>query len=508
MYPGAHDPNRPAVIMSADATRLTYGELEENSLRLAHRLRDNGFQRGDVIAVLAGNDPRVFEVYWAAQRSGLYVTAINKHLRPNEIAYILEDSGAQALFVGPGLAVAVPDRVRYAVTMGGTPPDGGVWHDYATELSAGSTAPLADQPRGADMLYSSGTTGRPKGIRPPLLDMQVDEPGEPIAALFGPQLGLDANTVFLSPAPLYHAAPLRVCAAVHALGGTVVVMDGFDAEAALAAIERYGVTHSQWVPTMFVRMLKLPQRVRDRYDLSSHRAAVHAAAPCPIEVKERMFDWWGPILHEYYSSTEAPGVTWIRPDEWMAHPGSVGRSILGVAHICDDEGHELPEGSIGTVYFERDVRPFEYHNDRVATRGAEHPDHPNWTTVGDIGRLDGGYLYLTDRKAFVIISGGVNIYPQEVEDALALHPAVTDVAVIGVPDAEMGERVLAVVQPAPDVAADDALADGLIDHVRSRIAGYKLPRAVHFVDQLPRTATGKLVKGQLRDRYRAQEEKC
>ncbi|QUQ63971.1 acyl-CoA synthetase [Kutzneria sp. CA-103260] len=504
MYPGAHavtTPDRPAVIMSDTGATITYRELEENSLRLAHRLLDNGFRRGDVIAVLSGNDARVFEVYWAAQRTGLYVTAINRHLSPDEVAYILADSGAQALFLGPGMTATLPAQVHYAVAMdGATTEIAGPWLDYAAELAAGSTAPLADQPRGGDMLYSSGTTGRPKGVRPPLPDRQVDEPGDQMVLLFGGQLGFGSDTVYLSPAPLYHAAPLRVCAAVQAVGGTAVVMERFDAEDALKAIERYGVTHSQWVPTMFVRMLKLPDEVRSRYDLSSHRAAVHAAAPCPVEVKQRMQDWWGPILHEYYSCTEATGLTWMRPEEWAAHPGSVGRPILGVLHICDDEGRELPAGEVGTVYFERDERPFEYHNDPDKTRGAEHPHHPNWTTVGDIGYVEDGYLHLTDRKAFMIISGGVNIYPQEVENVLALHPAVADVAVIGVPDPEMGERVLAVVQPAPDTTPDAA---DLIEYVKARIAGYKAPRAVEFVDQLPRTPTGKLVKGPLRQRYSA-----
>ncbi|SNR80657.1 acyl-CoA synthetase [Blastococcus mobilis] len=512
MFPGIHAaqaPDRPAVIMAGRDARLTYGELEENSRRLAHRLRAEGFRRGDVIGLLSGNDVRVFEVYWAAQRTGLYVTAINKHLSHDEIRYILEDSGAKALFLGPGIGelatgLSTHAGVRYAVAMDGAPQDCGVWHRYADELAAAPDESLADQPRGGDMLYSSGTTGRPKGIRPPLPDRQVDEPGDTMVALFGDRIGLGPDTVYLSPAPLYHAAPLRVCATVQALGGTVVVMERFDAEQALAAIERYRVTHSQWVPTMFVRMLKLPAEVRDRYDVSSLRVAVHAAAPCPADVKRQMMDWWGPILQEYYSSTEVAGMTWVDSDEWLTHPGSVGRSILGTLHICDESGEELPTGAVGTVYFERDARPFEYHNDPEKTRSAEHPQHPNWTTVGDIGYVDeDGYLYLTDRKAFLIISGGVNIYPQEIEDALALHPAVADVAVIGIPDDEMGEQVKAVVQAAPGVEVGEELAAQLIAHVRSRLAGYKVPRSVDFVDELPRTPTGKLVKGPLRDRYRA-----
>jgi long-chain acyl-CoA synthetase len=511
MYPGVHAaqaPERPAVIMLGSGSRLTFGELEENSRRLAHRLLDQGFRRGDVIALLSGNDPRVFEVYWAAQRTGLYVTAINEHLSPDEIRYILEDSGAQALFLGPEVGADVTGlgahgRVRYAVAMDSAPEDGGPWHDYAGELAAGSTAVLEDPPRGGDMLYSSGTTGRPKGVRPPLPDRQVDEPGDSMVAVFGDRIGLGADTVFLSPAPLYHAAPLRLCATVQALGGTVVIMEKFDAEAALAVIEQYGVTHSQWVPTMFVRMLKLPPEVRDRYDVSSLRVAVHAAAPCPGDVKQQMLDWWGPILQEYYSSTEVAGMTWVDPQEWLSHPGTVGRSILGVIHVCDDDGRELPAGGVGTVYFERDARPFEYHNDPEKTRAAEHPEHPTWTTVGDIGYVDeDGYLYLTDRAAFMIISGGVNIYPQEIEDALTLHPAVADVAVIGIPDPEMGEQVKAVIEVAPGHEPGEELAATLIAYARTRLAGYKVPHSLDFVEQLPRTPTGKLVKGPLRDRYR------
>ncbi|ROO84498.1 fatty-acyl-CoA synthase [Actinocorallia herbida] len=508
MYPGVHAataPDRPAVIMSATGERLTFGELEENSRRLADRLRARGLRRGDVVALLSGNDPRMFEVYWACQRSGLYVSAVNKHLKPDELAYILSDSGARALIVGPGMIDAVGDArsgVEYAVAMDLPSSDSGEWLDYASEVALGSPEPVADQPRGGDMLYSSGTTGRPKGIRPPLPDRDIKEPGDAMVALFGPALALDSDTVFLSPAPLYHAAPLRLCGAVQALGGTVVVMDRFDAEAALAAVETYQVTHGQWVPTMFVRMLKLPAEIRAKYDMSSMTHAVHAAAPCPAEVKRQMFDWWGPILHEYYSSTEVSGTTWVTPQDWETHQGSVGKPILGILRICAEDGTELPPGEIGTIYFERDERPFEYHNDPAKTKAAEHPSHPNWTTVGDIGFVDeDGFLYLTDRKAFMIISGGVNIYPQEIEDVLVLHPAVSDVAVIGVPDEEMGEKVLAIVQPAEGVTPSAPLADELTAFARSHLAGYKIPRRIEFTNALPRTPTGKLVKGPLRNLY-------
>ncbi len=317
------------------------------------------------------------------------------------------------------------------------------------------------------------------------------------------------ETVYLSPAPLYHAAPLRFTATVQTLGGTVVVMDRFDAEGALAAIERYRATHSQWVPTMFVRMLKLPPEVRARYDVSSMRVAIHAAAPCPIDVKRAMIDWWGPVIYEYYAATEGVGITFIDSAQWLEHPGSVGRGGLGEVRIADAEtGALVPAGRVGTVYFERHDGPlFTYHNDPEKTRASRHPEHDNWGTTGDLGYLDEeGWLYLTDRTAFMIISGGVNIYPRDAEDALALHPAVFDVAVIGVPDPEMGEAVLAVVQPVPGAVPGPELERELIAHTRTHVAAFKAPRRVVFTDDMPRTPTGKLVKQKLRERYPALPE--
>ena len=379
------------------------------------------------------------------------------------------------------------------------------YDDYEAALAAASPEPFADQPAGADMLYSSGTTGLPKAIRVPLPDRQIDEPGDLLVAVFAPMYGFDEDTVYLSPAPLYHAAPLRFVGLIHATGGTAVIMPRFDAEEALAAIEKHEVTHSQWVPTMFVRMLKLPEETRAAYDLSSLRVAIHAAAPCPVEVKQQMMQWWGPVLHEYYAATEAAGVTLIGPQEWLERPGSVGRAGLGVLHVCDEsdpDQPELPVGETGLVYFERDEMPFSYHNDPDKTRDAQHPLHDTWATTGDIGHLDEeGYLFLTDRRAFMIISGGRNIYPQEVENVLTLHPAVYDVAVIGVPDPDLGEVVKAVVVPAEGVDPGPVLERELIDEVRSRIARYKAPSSVDFVDSLPRTPTGKLVKRKVRERY-------
>ncbi|MFI9537597.1 acyl-CoA synthetase [Nocardia fusca] len=509
MYPGAHVddfPDKPAVIVAETGETLTYRELEDNSVRLSRHLHAAGLRRGDHVALLSGNDPKVYEAYWAALRSGLYITAVNRHLSPAEISYIVNDCGAKALIASAGLreaAEAIVEQtpeVEIRLAFGG-PVEG--YESYEDALAAQPPQPLPDQPRGADMLYSSGTTGRPKGIKQPLSDQQVgDPPGDPYTAVFGPLYGFDTESVYLSPAPLYHAAPLRFGGVVQALGGTLVVMERFDAEQALAAIERYRVTHSQWVPTMFVRMLKLDEAVRSRYDISSLKVAVHAAAPCAVEVKRAMIEWWGPVLYEYYASTEANGATFIDSEQWLRKPGSVGPAGMGSIRVCGDDGAELPAGEIGTIYFERDELPFAYHNDPAKTEAAIHPDHPTWTTTGDIGYVDTeGFLFLTDRKAFMIISGGVNIYPQEIEDALALHPAVLDVAVIGIPDEEMGESVQAVVQPAPGATPGPELAAELRDYLRERIAHYKVPRGIDFADELPRTPTGKLVKGKLRAQY-------
>lgn len=506
MYPGAYldtTPNKPAVIIAESGQIVTFAELESNSIRIARHLSALGLSRGDHLAVLATNTARLFDIYWAAMRSGLYVTMVNWHLTPAEAAYIVTDCGAQAVIVDAelsemagALSALIPDTT-HRLAFGGDVAD---YADLDRAAAAESDAPLADQPRGADMLYSSGTTGRPKGIKPALPDRQVQEPGDTMTAMNAEVWGVTTDTVYLSPAPLYHAAPLRTCAAVQALGGTVVVMDRFDAQKALEYIERYRVTYSQWVPTMFVRMLKLPPAVRAQYDVSSLQVAVHAAAPCPVEVKRQMIEWWGPIVSEYYSSTELNGLTIVDTEQWLRKPGTVGRPVLGVAHIIGEKGEELPAGKIGTIYFERDTLPFEYHHAPEKTRAAIHPNHPNWTTTGDVGYLDDdGYLFLTDRGAFMIISGGVNIYPQEIENALIEHPKVLDAGVIGLPDPEMGEIVTAVVQPAEGITGDDDLAKELTAYLGKHVAKYKIPRRIIFADDLPRTPTGKLVKRQLQE---------
>lgn len=507
MYPGTHAaaaPHRPAVIIAETDQVLTYGKLDERSARIATALHDLGLRHGDVIAMLTDNAAEAFEIYWAALRSGLYVTAINRHLAAAEAAYIVHDSGARVLFVSAGVGELAEQVVSEIADVEHRFAYGADLEGYASyeDFVANAGPRLVDQPRGSDMLYSSGTTGRPKGIKPHLLPIQVDEAGDPLSAMLGKVFGLNDSDVYLSPAPIYHAAPLKYCAGVQALGGTVVLMKRFDAENALAAIERHRVTVTQMVPTMFVRLLQLPEGIRLDYDTSSLRLAVHAGAPCPPEVKDAMLAWWGPILVEYYSATEAHGTTIMTSAEWTHKRGSVGRAVLGVVHICDDDGHELPAGEVGTVYFERDVVPFSYHNDPDKTASSRHPAHENWSTVGDLGYLDDdGYLFLTDRKSFMIISGGVNIYPQEIENVLTLHPKIFDVAVIGVPDAEMGEQVKAVVQLRDGIVGDDDLATELIAYVRNRLAHFKAPKSVDFVDELPRSATGKLVKRTLRERY-------
>jgi long-chain acyl-CoA synthetase len=502
MYPGtwaARTPDKPALVMAGSGRTLTYAELEERSARLARYLHDEaGLEVGDVVALLSDNRPEAYEAYWAALRSGLYITAVNHNLSAEEVSYIVRDCGAKALLVSPAksqlmtqLAAHLDVEVPTVLTFDG---------DYEEALSSVSAEPLAEQPHGDDLLYSSGTTGRPKGIKPPLPQIAVDEPGYLYPTVFGGLYGFDEDTVYLSPAPVYHAAPLRFGGVIHTLGGTLVMMEKFDAEGALRAIERHRVTHTQMVPTMFVRMLKLPDDVRASYDVSSLRVVVHAAAPCPVDVKRRMIEWLGPIVHEYYASTESNGATFIDSEAWLRKPGSVGTALMGIIRICGDDGGLLGPGEVGTVYFEREQRTFSYHNDPDKTAATQHPEHDNWTTVGDLGYLDEeGYLFLTDRKAFMIISGGVNIYPQEIEDLFSLHPAVTDIAVIGVPDDEMGERVVAFVEVAPSATPGDELAAELTAYAREHIAHFKVPREFHFRDELPRTPTGKMVKGRLRE---------
>jgi acyl-CoA synthetase (AMP-forming)/AMP-acid ligase II len=494
--------------MDGSGQWTTYAQLEERSVRLANALRERGLRRGDVVAVLSENHLRYFEAYWAAIRSGLYITPINRHLTAEEVSYQLSDSGAVALVASrsfaavSAVALAAAPGVRVRLMWDG-PADG--FDSYEDVLSAASAEQTEPMPAGAAMVYSSGTTGRPKGIKRPLADLELGSPDHNGTGMLEQKiLRMTDRSVYLCPAPLYHSAGLLWSAGTHELGGTLVIMEKFDAERFLAVIEREHVTHVQVVPTMLVRILKLDPEVRDRYDLSSLECLVHAAAPCPADVKRAMIDWLGPIVDEYYAATEGGGLTFIGARDWLAHPGSVGRPVTGVPHICDELGRQVPARTPGLIYFEQPATPFEYHGDAAKTRASRHPGHPNWTTAGDVGYLDDeGYLYLTDRQHFMIISGGVNIYPAEIENALVMHDKVLDVAVFGLPDSEMGQFVQAVVQLRPGVEPTAELAEELRGYARGRLAGYKVPRRVGFRDELPRLPTGKLAKRVLRDEFLA-----
>jgi fatty-acyl-CoA synthase len=507
VYPGAHakaEPDKPALIMGRSGEVVTYAELDRRSSRLAQLLWANGLRPGGHVAIFMENNPRYPEVYWAAMRSGLYLTTVSRHLSADEAAFIIDDCDAEALVTSRALADVATSllpgipKCRLRLMADGRAAG---YQPYEEAIASQPAEPLASQPLGAIMLYSSGTTGRPKGVRRPLSGRGVEE-GDPtilgVAALFG----FDAETVYLSPAPIYHSAPLGFSMGLQSIGGTLVMMERFDPREALRCVEVHRCTNSQWVPTMFTRMLKLPEEERRRYDVSGLRRAIHAAAPCPVQVKEEMIEWWGPILQEYYGGTELNGLTLIDSEDWLAHRGSVGRAVLGTLHICDEAGEELPPGENGVIYFEREKMPFEYYNDPGRTRDAQHPRHPNWSTLGDMGRVDeDGYLYLTDRKDYMIVSGGVNIYPAEIENALVTHPKVIDVAVFGVPNEEFGEEVKAVVQPIDGVSGSPELERELLDFAREHLAHYKCPRSIDFESELPRLATGKLYKRLLRDPY-------
>jgi long-chain acyl-CoA synthetase len=494
-------PDKPAVVMAGSGTVVTFAELEAGANRAAHMFRTLGLRVGDHIAFMLENHPRFFEICWAAQRSGLYYTAISTRLTAAEADYIVRDSTAKVFITSTAMAETaekiaklVPVEVMRFMLDGTS----AGFASYESAVAKYPATPVADQYAGMQMLYSSGTTGRPKGVKRVLTGEAFDAP-QPGLALFGMLYSFGPDTVYLSPAPLYHSAPLVHSMTVQRYGGTTVIMEHFNPEQALQLIERHRVTHSQWVPTMFVRLLKLPDDVQRKYDLSSHRVAIHAAAPCPIEVKRRMIDWWGPIICEYYAGTEGNGFVFVNSQDWLKHPGTVGKAVLGELHILDEDGQERPIGEPGTIYFANGPA-FQYHNDPDKT--AQAFNTKGWSTLGDVGYVDSeGHLYLTDRKAYMIISGGVNIYPQEAENLLITHPKVADVAVIGVPNDDFGEEVKAVVQPIDMALAGPELERELIAFCRTQLADVKCPRTVDFDPELPRHPTGKLYKRLIRDRY-------
>ncbi len=510
MYPGsfaATSPDKPAVIMAGTGEVITYAALDAEANRLSRVFRSAGLQAGDHVALCLENHPRFLSVIWGAHYAGLYYTAMSSRLTTEEMAYIIEDCGAQAFVTSVHKAeqaselVGQMPAVRMRLML-----DGAItgFDPYEAAIEEQPPTPL-DEARveGQDMLYSSGTTGRPKGVMVPLPDAALGEAPDSVTGLCQLLFGMTDETVYLSPAPLYHAAPLRFCRAAHRSGATVVVMEHFDPEQYLALVERHHVTFSQVVPTMFIRLLKLSDDVRSRYDTSSLQAVVHAAAPCPVAVKAQMIDWWGPIVHEYYAGTEGNGFVYCNSQDWLAHKGSVGKALVGTLHIVGDDGDEVAGGESGTVYFEGEAAStFEYHNDAEKTQSSRDPKGRGWSTLGDVGYMDhDGFLYLTDRKAYMIITGGVNVYPQEAENVLAMHPKVNDVAVFGVPNEDFGEEVKAVVEPASMDASGPALERELIAYCKEHLADIKCPRSIDFRSELPRHPTGKLYKRLLKDEY-------
>ena len=501
MHPGelaAQNPDKPAYIIAETGQVVTWKEMDDASMRMSQLFRKLGLQRGDHIAFMLENHPAFLQLTLAAQRSGLYFTAISYRLQEEEVDYIVSDCMAK-VFITSKSQQSVVEKLNLetcdtAFMLDGVIAGFEAFEDAVAEMPAEK---IADESTGTSMLYSSGTTGRPKGILRPL-------PEEPFGDDTGPNLfamlyGATADSIYLSPAPLYHAAPLGFTMGLLSGGTTCVVMQHFEPEGALSAIEKYKVTHSQWVPTMFIRMLKLEDDVRLRYDVSSLECAIHAAAPCPIPVKEQMIEWWGPIINEYYAGSEGNGFVAINSEQWLAHKGSVGQALTAQIHIVGEDGEEVATGESGTIFFEGGGE-FEYYNDKEKTAESRHDK--GWSTLGDVGYVDEeGFLYLTDRKSFMIISGGVNIYPQETENLLVTHPRVMDVAVFGVPNEDFGEEVKAVVQPKDWSDAGPELEAELIDFCRDNISHIKCPRSVDFSQELPRHPTGKLYKRLLRDKY-------
>jgi long-chain acyl-CoA synthetase len=498
----AATPDRTAVV-DPGGTALSYRDLAALADRYGRGLQAMGLRPGDAIVVMLPNGIDMLAVHFAAMQTGLYTVAVNWHLVGPEVAYILADSGAKAFvaherFAEVAAAAAeeagLPEKARFAV---GEVPG----FRSLAELGAEEPAGRPDvRTLGAPMLYTSGTTGRPKGVRRPLTGADPDDPPHVALWFFGIfGLGPHDGHVHLCGSPLYHTAVLNFVAISIQLGHTAVLMDRWDPAEMLRLVERHRVTHSHMVPTQFTRLLALSDAERAGCDLSSMRVMIHGAAPCPEEVKRRMLDWWGPVVTEYYAATEGGGTT-ITAEEWLRKPGSVGRAWPGsVVKVLDEHGEEVPTGESGLVYLRMGTSTFEYHGDAEKTEAARAGD---LFTLGDVGHLDeDGYLFLHDRKSDMIISGGVNIYPAEIEGQLAGHPKVADVAVFGIPHPEWGEEIKAVVQPAQGVEPGPELTAELLDYARGRLARFKLPRSIDYVEQLPRDPNGKLYKRQLRHPY-------
>ncbi len=513
MYAGKYaiaNPDRPAFIMASTGASVSYAEFDARTNRLAHLLRAHGLGRLDHYAIFMENNDRYLESCGAGERAGHYYTCVNSYLTPDELAYILQNSESKLLITSRAKldvalqAIAQSPRVTRCLVVGGADgtaaaPAHCVVEDYAAAIASRPATPIPDEWLGTPMLYSSGTTGRPKGILRPLPENPPSEP-LPLFHFLNKLWRYREDMTYLSPAPLYHSAPQAAVSLTIRNGGTVIVMEHFDPETYLSLIPKYKVTHTQLVPTMFSRMLKLPPEVRTRYDLSSLEIAVHAAAPCPVQVKEQMIEWWGPIIHEYYGATEGLGFTACDTPEWLAHRGSVGRVMIGDLHILDENMQPAPKGQPGEIWF-KTATPFVYFNDPERTQQSRSADG-TMSTVGDVGYVDDdGFLYLTDRSTFMIISGGVNIYPQEIENHLVTHPKVADVAVVGGPHDEMGEEVIAVIQPADMADATDEFRAALLTYAREKLSGVKIPRRIDFLEALPRHDTGKLYKRLLRDQY-------
>jgi long-chain acyl-CoA synthetase len=507
MYPGKHAVERsgqPAFIMAGSGESVTYAELEARTNRLAHLFRAHGLQRLDHYAIFMENNARYLECCGAGERAGLYYTCINSYLTADELAYIVNNSTARAFITSRAKLDVARAALKQcpAVTLllvADGQGDAAPFQDLAAATAKFPATPIADESLGTPMLYSSGTTGRPKGIVRPLPERAPSQQ-LPLFDFLQKLWRYREGMTYLSPAPLYHSAPQAAVNLAIRHGGTAIIMEKFDPEAYLALIEKYRVTHSQLVPTMFSRLLKLPEAARRRHDLSSLEIAIHAAAPCPVPVKEQMIEWWGPIVHEYYGATEGLGFTACDSAEWLAHRGSVGKVLLGDLHILDERMQPCAPGVPGTIWF-KTATPFEYFNDPEKTAAARSPDG-SMSTVGDVGYIDNDrFLYLTDRATFMIISGGVNIYPQECENLLITHPKVADAAVFGVPNADLGEEVKAVVQLMPGNAPGPEMESELIGFCRQHLAHLKCPRTVDFDPELPRLPTGKLYKRVLRDRY-------